>query len=206
MRHDVGAELNRTAVYGGREGIVYDHGHAVGVRGIGETLDVEHLHAGIGDSLGEDELGVGFEGGIDLLVSRIVVDESHVYAHLAEGHAEEIESASVDIVGGYHVVAGLADVEAGEEIGGLAGRCQHGAHSPFERGNLGRYLVVGGILEPCIEISCFLEVEEAAHLVACLVLERGALDEGNLAGFSLSGGVSGLDAERPDMRLVTHFP
>ena len=206
MRNDVSAELDRAAMDGGGEGIVDDHRHAVGVCPGGEALDVEHLHAGIGDGLGEDELGIGLERSVDLLVGSVVVNESHVDTHLAESHAKEVEGAPVDIVGGDHVVTGLADIEACEEIGGLPGGGQHRAHSTFEGGYLGCNLVIGGILESGIEITGFLEVEKAAHLVAGFVFERGTLYDGDLTGFSLPGGISGLDTKRPDMRLVTHFP
>ena len=104
------------------------------------------------------------------------------------------------------MVTGFADIEACEEIGGLPGGGQHCAHSPFECGYLGRNLVIGGILESGIEITGFLEVEKTAHLVAGFILERGTLYDWDLTGFSLPGGISGLDTERPDMRLVTHFP
>ena len=127
-------------------------------------------------------------------------------ADLAESYAKEVEGASVDIVGGDHMVAGLADIETREEVGGLAGGGQHCTHSPLERRDLGGDHVVGGILQPGIEITRLLEVEKTAHLVAGLVFERGTLYDWDLTGFSLPGGISGLDTKRPDMRLVTHFP
>ena len=100
------------------------------------------------------------------------------------------------------MVAGLADVQAGEEIGGLARRSQHRPHSAFQVGDFRGYMVVGGILEAGIEITAFFEVEQAAHLVGSLIFEGGTLDDRNLSGFSLSGLVARVHAARADALLA----
>ena len=191
---DVGAELEGPAVDRGREGVVDDQGHAVGVSDAGETLNVEHAHTRVGQRLAEDQLGVGPESGLDLLVGGVLVDEGYLDPHLGEGDAEEVVGAAVDLGGGDHVGAGLADVEAGEEVGGLPGRGQHRGHAALEGGDARGDAVVGRVLEPRVEVAGLFEVEETAHLVAGRILEGRALDDGHLAGFAVGRVVAGLDA------------
>ena len=138
------------------------------------------------------------EGGLKLSpVSRgsLLIDECHIDSHLAEGDVEEIVCAAIDAGGTYHMVAGLADIEAGEEIGRLPRGCQNCTDTAFHLRDPGRYIVAGGILETRIEVARILEVEEPGHLLAVLILEGGTLDNWNLAGFAPLGSVSALNAE-----------
>ena len=178
MGHDVGAPLEGAAVDGGREGVVHYQGYAVAVRDACEFLDVEHRAAGIADGLSEDGLGVGPDRSLDLLVGGVLVDEAALDAELAQSHGEEVVGASVDFGRGDEVVAGAADVQNREEVGRLAGRSQHRSDSALQFGYLGGHAVVGGVLEPRVEISVLLEVEEHGHLLAGVVLEGRALDYG----------------------------
>ena len=100
------------------------------------------------------------------------------------------------------MVAGTADVQACEEIGGLARRRQHRPHPAFQVGDLGRHVVVGGVLETGIEITALFQIEEASHLVGSLIFEGGTLDDWNLSGFSLPGLVARVHAARADALLA----
>ena len=202
---DVGAPLDRAEVHRRREGVVHDEGHAVLVGDARHALDVEHAHAGVGERLAEEELGVGPEGRLDLLVGGVLVNEGDLDAHLREGDAEEVVGAAVDRRGGDHVVAGLADVEAGEEVGRLAGGGQHPRHAAFERRQTRRYPVVGRVLEASVEVAGRFEVEEAAHLVGGGVFEGRTLDDRHLPRFAVGGLIAGLDAEGGGVKLLFHF-
>ena len=57
------------------------------------------------------------------------------------------------VVGSDEMVAGLADVENGVEIGGLPGRGEDAANATFESVDLIGNGVVGRVLKPCVEIS-----------------------------------------------------
>ncbi len=103
------------------------------------------------------------------------------------------------------MVARAAQVQAGEEVGRLAGRSEHAGYAAFQGGELGGYDVVGGVLQPGIEIAAFFQVEEPAHLVRCFVFKGRTLINGYLARFSLSGVVACMDASCPDSLLLAHI-
>ena len=78
---NVGAPGKGTAVYGGGKGVVHDQGHTVAVGRLGKTLNVQNHQGRVGDGLGEDQLGVGAECGVQLLVVGVGADEGAVDAH-----------------------------------------------------------------------------------------------------------------------------
>ena len=94
--HDVGTPLEGAAVDGRGKGVVHDEGHTVAVGDAGKLLDVEHLAAGVRDSLAEEALRVGAESLLYLLLRSILIDEGHLYAELLHRHAEEVVGATID--------------------------------------------------------------------------------------------------------------
>ena len=170
-----------------------------------KALDVQHFHAGIGEGFPEQELRLGTEAGVHFLVRGLVVHERHLDAHLLQGDAQQVEGSAVDVVQAHDMVPRPADVQAGEQVRRLAGRGQDRAHTAFQGGDPGRDGIVGGILEPGIEITAVLQVEEPAHLVGSLVFESRALDDGNLSWITLSGLVTGLHAKRTDAGSLLLF-
>ena len=117
---DVGSPLERAAVDGCGKGVVYDKGYAVAVCQTGKAFDVEDASAGVADGLAEEAFGVGAESSLNALVVPVRVHEGAFYAQLLQRDAEEVERAAVDVVGCDEVVAGLADIEYGIEVGSLA--------------------------------------------------------------------------------------
>ena len=93
------------------------------------------------------------------------------------------------------MVATLTDVEHGVEVGRLSRRGEHACHATLEGCNLGRYGIVRGVLQAGIEIAAVLKVEEAGHLLAVVVLECGALINGQHARLALLGCPALLHAE-----------
>ena len=92
------------------------------------------------------------------------------------------------------------DVEHGVEIGRLAGGGKHGRRAALQGRDLGRYRVVGGVLQPGVEVAAGLQVEEFAHVAAGSVLKGGALNDGYLPGLAVAGGVARLHAFGSDVR------
>ena len=92
--------------------------------------------------------------------------------------------------------AGLADIEAGEEVGSLSGRGEHGRNATLKRRNSRCHHIIGRVLKPRIEISRFFKVEEPGHLLTVLIFERSTLNDWNLSRLSLSRTIAGLHAER----------
>ena len=54
-----------------------------------------------------------------------------------------------------------------------------------------------------IEIPGFLEVEQAAHLLAGIIFIGSALDDRHQAGLPVLGGIAGLEAQSIDM-IIGH--
>ena len=93
------------------------------------------------------------------------------------------------------MVSAGGDIEQGKEIGRLARRGQHSRRAALQRGDLGRHKIVGGVLQAGIKIARGLQVKQLAHILAGGVFERGGLNDGNLPGFAVAGGISSLDAD-----------
>ena len=194
MGDDVCTPFKGTAEVRGGEGVVHRQGKSVFVGHPGPALDVEDLHARVGEGFSEHQLGVGPDGGLNLLIAGIGLDEGNLDAHLLQGDAQQVEGASVDIVGGNDVVSAAGDVDAGKQVGRLAGGGEDGAYAAFQVVDLGGRGIHRGVLETGIEVAGLFQVEEFSHLVRGLIFEGGTLDDGNLAGFSLAGFVSCVDA------------
>ncbi|CAN4040231.1 HTH-type transcriptional regulator immR, partial [Dysosmobacter welbionis] len=113
---DVGAPFKGPAVHRSGEGVVHDQRHAMGVGGLGELLDVQHRQGRVGDGLAEHRLGVGPEGGFQLLVGAVRGDEGDLDTHFRHGDGDQIEGTAVDGGRGDDVVPAGADVEQREEV------------------------------------------------------------------------------------------
>ena len=86
-----------------------------------EFLDVEDFASGVGYGLAEEGFGVGAEGFGYFFFGGVGVDEGAVDAEFFECYAKEVGCAAVYVGLCYDVVAGLADVEHGVEVGCLSG-------------------------------------------------------------------------------------
>ena len=204
MGHDVGAPFKGTAVDGGGEGVVHNEGDTVLVGYPREFLYVEDGTAGVGDGLAKQGLGIGTECLLNLFLTGFGGHEGAFDAELLQGHAKQVEGAAVNLIRGDNMVACLADVEQGIEIGGLTAGGEHATHTAFKGGYLGCYCVVGGILKAGVEIAFFFQVKQLGHLVRVVILKGGALDDGQLNGFSVLGLVSCMDAEGGPSQILFH--
>ena len=187
VRHDVGAPLDGTAVHRRGERVVHDQRHPVRVRGGGEALDVEHRQRRIRDGLAEHGLRVRPERGLQLLVGAVGRNERAFQAHALHGHGQQVVRAAVDGRAGYDTIARAGDVEHGEEVRSLARRREHGRRAALELGDFGRHEVVRGVRQTRVEVPGLLEVEQAAHVLARVVLPGGGLVDGNLARLAVAG-------------------
>ena len=200
---DVTAPLEGAAVHRGSEGIVHDKGNSVGMGRLGKLFDVQHGEGGVGDGLSKDRLGVGTEGGVQFLLRALGIHEGELDAHALHGDGKKVEGPTVDGGGGDDVVSAARDVEDGIEVGRLSGGQQHGGGAPLQGADLGRYRVVGGVLQSGIEVAAGLQVEQLAHLLAGLIAEGGGLDDGEIAGFAVAGPVAGVEAVGGDL-IIAH--
>ena len=144
--HDIRAPRKGAAVHRRGEGIIHNEGHAVGMGSLGELLNVQHGQGRVCNGLAEDGLGVGAEGGVQLLLGAERVHEGGLDAHLLHGDGDEVEGAAVNGAGRNDMIPGFADVEQREEVGGLTAGRQHGGGAVFQLTDLFRHEVAGGIL------------------------------------------------------------
>ena len=165
------------------------------VGGAGKFFNVQHRQSRIGDGLAEDRLGIGAEGGVQLLLGAVGIDEGDLDAHALHGDGKQVEGAAVDGGGGDDMVAAAGNVEHGEEVGGLAGACEHCRSAALQGGDLCRHGIAGGIAQAGIEIAVILQVKEPSHGVGGLIAESSTLNDGNLARFSVFRRITGLDAQ-----------
>ena len=91
------------------------------------------------------------------------------------------------------MVSAVCKVEDGEHIGSLSRAGEHCRGSALKCGNLGRNIIIGGILESCIEISACFQIEELTHIFAGVIFKGSALNDGDHAGFAVLGGIARLD-------------
>ena len=195
MGDDIRAPLEGTAVDGGGKGVVHDQGDAMGMGGLGELFDVQHGQGRVGDGLAEDGLGVGTESGVQFFLGAVGIDEGGLQTHLLHGDGDQVEAAAVDGGTGHDMVAAAGNIEDGEEVGSLTGRGQHSGGTALQGANLGSHMVAGGVCQTGIEIAVGFQIEQLAHILRGGILESCALDDGDLAGLTIAGGVTGLDAK-----------
>ena len=193
--HDVGTPLEGAAVDRGGEGVVHDERHAVGVGCLRKLFNVQHGQGGVGDGLAEYDLGVGAERGVQLFLGAQRVHKGGLDAHLFHGDRDEVEGAAVDGAGCHDVVPGFTEVEQGKKVGRLAAGGEHGSGAALQLADLFGHQVTGGVLQTRVEIAVGLQVKELAHVLAGGVLEGGGLDDGDLAGFAVSGRIAALHAD-----------
>ena len=78
------------------------------------------------------------------------------------------------------MIACIADVVDGEEVRRLTGRGQDRRNAALERRDLLRNEVVRRVCKPRIEVAGRLQVEEVAHMLRRVVLERRRLVDRDL--------------------------
>eukprot|EP01084_Bolivina_argentea_P309168 534749_1 len=131
---DVGAEVEGLHDVGGHVGVVADVDEVLGLGEGGEGSQVDHGGVGVGGGLGEHQLGVGLDGGLDVLeVGEVNEVEGH--AHAGEEDAAGTVGTTVGAVGDDGVVTGAH--EGGEDggAGGHAGAEGGGAVGTLEGGD-----------------------------------------------------------------------
>ena len=80
-----------------------------------------------------------------------------------------------------------------KNVGGLAGGGQHGRCAALQRGDLGGHIVIGGGSGDGCRNSRWPPGQKLAHVLAGRVLEGGGLDNRDLPGLAVAGGVASLD-------------
>ena len=192
---DVRTPLKGAAVDRRGEGVVHDQRHAVGVSSLGKLLDVQHGQGRICDGLAEHYLGIGPECGVQLFLGAQRVHKGGFNAHLLHGDRDQVEGTAVNGAGCHDMVACFAEVEQSKEVCSLTTAGQHCGRAAFQLTDLFGHKVAGGVLQTGIEIAVGFQIEQLAHILAGGVLEGGGLDNGDLAGFAIAGGITALHTD-----------
>ena len=101
------------------------------------------------------------------------------------------------------MVSAAADIEQRVEVGSLSAAGQHARRAALHLRNFRCHMVIGGILKPGVEISACLQVKKLSHILAGIVFERSALNNGNLAGFPVTRRVAALYAYTVNLHIVS---
>ena len=202
MRDDVGAPLKGTAHHGRREGVVDHQRHAVVVRGLGKALNIEHGKRGVSDGLAKDELGVGLESGLQLLIGAVGCDERAGQAHAAHSVSQQVVGAAVDGRARNHVITGTGDVKDGEEVRSHARAREHRGGAALHLADLGSNQIARGVLQAAVEVTGLLQVKQLAHMLGRIILPRGGLVDRHLARLRVTRAVAALNTCGTDSLLA----
>ena len=149
--------------------------------------------------------GVTYLPTVDIWSFGVMMFELLTGSSFPFGNIEKIEGAAIYAGGADHMVPRLTDIETGEEIGRLPGRCQHCRDTALQSRYSCGDRIIGGILQTRIEIAVVFEIEESGHILGRIVLECCALYDGNLPGLAVSGLITRLDANRPLRKFIVHI-
>ena len=204
VHHDIRSPFERTAVDRCREGIINDQGHSVAVGNAGKLLNIEHFERRIGDCLTKQRFRVRAESSRNLFFIGIGADECDVDAQFFHCHPKEVERSAIDGRRTDEVIACLADIEYGIEIGSLPAGSQHGSHTSFKGGNLGSYGIVRRILQAGIEVTALFKIEQTGHLLTGFVFKSSTLIDGQHARLALFRSPSCLYTQGFGLELFCH--
>lgn len=90
------------------------------------------IRAGVGDGLAKDGPGLRPEGGLQLGLGAVGVDEGEVDAHALHRDGEEVIGTAVDGGGAHHMFPAGDNVKDGVKGSRLTGGGQHGRGSPLQ--------------------------------------------------------------------------
>ena len=119
--------------------------------------------------------------------------------------ARQVGGSSVNLCRADNVVACLTDVGNSKHRCRLAGRCEHGCHAALQIADFLCYDVVRRVLQTGIEVAVSFQIEQFAHILAGGILKGGGLDNGDLAGFAVAGGVTALHADSITIHTTYSF-
>ena len=63
-------------------------------------------------------------------------------------------------------------------------------------------MVIGGVLQPGIKITAGLQIKEGPHLLSGGIPEGGGLNNGDVSGLSVAGGIARVDTLGTDTVLA----
>ena len=193
VRDDVGAPLDRAVEVGRRDRRVDDERDAVGVRDVGEALEVGDLARRVRDRLDEERLGLlgdrrGVVGGVG------GAHERRLDAEAAQRDIQLGDRAAVEVRRGHDVVAGADEAREGDVLRAEARRGGDGAESALEARDALLEARHGGVREARVDVAVLLQGEAGRGIRGVVEDERGRLVDRQRAGARhLVGDVARVD-------------
>ena len=169
------------------------------MRRLGEFFDVQHREGGVGDGLAKHRLGIGAERRLQFFGRTVRADKGEFNAHALHGNGKQVVGAAVDGAAAHYMVAAAGDIEHRVKAGRLPAGGEHGRAAAFQRADLGRHRIVGGVLQPGVKIPLGLQIKQFAHILAGRIFKGGALDDGNLPGLAVARRIPALHTDTVQM-------
>ena len=200
IHHDVGAELDRPAEIGRREGVVDQQRDLRVVRDLRDLGNIQHFEAGIADGLADHQPGIGPDRSAKF-VERARLDEGRGDAEARQRVRQQVDGAAIERGRGDDVVAGVEQRRDRQMQRRHAARGADGADAAFQRGQPLFQHRRGRIRNPCIDVAGAFEIEQRRGVIGILKDVRGGLIDrhraragdgvGMLAGVQAEGFESG---------------
>ena len=195
--------LNGLDEAGGAEGVVDDQGQAVGVGNLRDSVDIGDIGVGVAQGLQINGLGVGPDGGGELL-QIVGVHKCSGHAELRQGVGQQVVAAAVDSFLSHDVIPRLSKGLDG--IGNSRRARGHGQrrYAPFQGGNPLFQHVLGGVGQPAIDVACVRQTEPGGGVGGIPEHITGGLVDGHRPG--IGGGVRQLLAnmELQGLKFIAH--
>ena len=177
MQDDVRAQFQGILQVRCAEGVVHQHGNALGLGDFHHGGNVGQNQRRVGRSFQVDQFGLLGDGPgeVGRVVGRNLGDGD---AHARQRLGEELVSAAVKGVAGHDVVTHLATVQhRGGRRGHAAGQSQ-GGFTLFQIGELGFEGRLGGVAQPRVDVAGILAPENGRAMFGVLEGEGRALEDG----------------------------
>ena len=167
MDHDVGAVLERPAQNRRGHGVVDDQWHAMAVRRISQSLQVDDVASRVADRLAKYRLGAA----VDQRFKRgdvVMGGKAHFNSGAWQGVGKQVVAAAVELGHRDDVVAHFG--QGLDRIGDRGHAAGHGqrADAAFQRSDALFQHIVGGVHDPRINIARHLEVEQVGAMLGAV--------------------------------------
>ena len=178
MHHDVGTVLNGTDEIGSAKGIVDDEGDMVAMSDFCQAVDIYHVGVGVAEGLGIECLGLRLDGSLNgLEVAHI--NDGVLDALAGEGMGDEVERATIEVVGSHQVVARQQDIL--QRIGDGSGTRSNGetCDATFEGSHTVLKHSLRGVGEPSIDVARVAESKSVGSVLRVAEHIRCGLVDGH---------------------------